>query len=139
MRVVVDTNILLVSISKKSKHHWVYKALLDQKYELAVTTSILNEYEEKIGQHWHPSVAESVTRTLVELPNVIFTTINFDLQLIVSDPDDNKFADCAFASNSKYLVSNDKDFSILKTIDFPKIEVLTIEQFKKVVHGLYGH
>lgn len=82
MRVVLDTNILLVSISDRSKHHWVFKSLLEQKYELAISNSILNEYEEKIGEHWHPEVAQSVVRTLLELPNVIPTLINFELNSI---------------------------------------------------------
>jgi putative PIN family toxin of toxin-antitoxin system len=114
----------------------VFKSLLEQKYELAISNSILNEYEEKIGEHWHPEVAQSVVRTLLELPNVIPTLINFELNLISSDPDDNKFTDCAFASNSRYLVSNDKDFSILNTIDFPKIEVLKMADFKQVIESL---
>lgn len=136
MKVVLDTNILLVSISDRSSHHWVYKSLLDQKYELAVSNSILNEYEEKIGEHWHPDVAEAVIRTLLELPNVVPTHINFALNLIDSDPGDNKFVDCAFASNSRYLVSTDKDFSILKRIGFPKIEVLKMDEFKEVLDNL---
>ncbi|GJM36525.1 MAG: hypothetical protein DHS20C18_55260 [Saprospiraceae bacterium] len=136
MRVVIDTNILLVSISDRSKHHWVYKSLLDQKYEMAISNSILNEYEEKIGQHWHPEVAQTVIRTLLELPNVIPTLINFEFGLIAKDPDDNKFVDCAVASNARYLVSNDNDFSILKRIDFPKIAVIKMEEFKEVVEKL---
>ena len=135
MRIVLDTNILLVSVSDRSKHHWVYKSLLDQKYELAISNSILNEYEEKIGEHWHPAVAQAVIRTLLELPNVILTNVRFDLQLIASDLDDNKFADCAFASNSRYLVTNDKDFNILKETDFPKIEVLKMDEFKEVLEN----
>lgn len=136
MRIVLDTNVLLVSVSDRSKHHWVYQALLEQQFELAVTNSILNENEEKIGQHWHPEVAQALIRTLLELPNVIPTVISFELKLIASDPDGNKFADCAFASNSNYLVSNDKDFNILKTIGFPKIEVLRLDEFKKVLEKL---
>ncbi|WP_394334326.1 hypothetical protein [Spirosoma aerolatum] len=30
--------------------------------------------------------------------------------MIENDPDDNKFADIAFASGADYLVSNDSDF-----------------------------
>jgi len=62
---------------------------LDQKYEIAISNSILNEYEEKISEHWHPEVAKAVVRTLYELPNVHLINVSFDLQLIHSDPDDN--------------------------------------------------
>lgn len=133
MRVVLDTNILLVSISEHAKHHWVYSSLLNQKYELAVSNSILYEYEEKIGEHWNTEVALMVIRTLLELPNVVHALINFEFGLISKDPDDNKFVDCAVSSNAQYLVSNDNHFSILERVDFPKIRVIRMEEFKKVL------
>lgn len=132
MRIVLDTNVLLVSVSSKSKHHWLYQALINQEFELFITQEILNEYEEKIGEHWHPEVAKSVIRTLLELPNVHQTEIFFNLCLIEKDPDDNKFVDCAFANNCHYLVSNDKDFNLLKDIDFPKIVVVKLEELKVI-------
>lgn len=116
MRVVLDTNVLLVAVSTRSKHHWVYQALLEERFELAVTDGILNEYEEKIGQHWHPEVASAVIRSLLELPNVVPVKVSFELRLITSDPDDNKFVDCAFEGNAHYLGSNDNDFTVLKEV-----------------------
>jgi uncharacterized protein len=47
MLVVLDTNVLLVSISDRSKTHWIYEKLIEGEYELAITNSILNEYQEK--------------------------------------------------------------------------------------------
>jgi len=82
MRVVLDTNVLLVSVSSRSKYHWLYQALLKQEFQLYITHDILNEYEEKIEEHWHPEVAKSVVRTLLELPNVHQTEIYFHLCLI---------------------------------------------------------
>lgn len=58
MKIVLNTNVLLVSISDKSKHHWLYKALLDGEFDLYITNDILTEYEEKISVHWHPNVAK---------------------------------------------------------------------------------
>ena len=46
MKVVIDTNILLVSVSATSKYHSVFQALLQGKYALCITNEILNEYEE---------------------------------------------------------------------------------------------
>jgi len=56
--------------------------------------------------------------------------------LISSDPDDNKFADCALNAGADLIVSNDKHFNILKGIDFPKINVVDIDTFKKIISGL---
>ncbi len=52
------------------------------------------------------------------------------MNLIVNDPDDNKFVDCAFAAGCDYLVTNDRDFDVLKKLDFPVINVVTLEEFK---------
>lgn len=48
MRVVVDTNCLLVSIPKKATHRWLFEAILQGRFELAITTDILNEYAEQL-------------------------------------------------------------------------------------------
>lgn len=49
--------------------------------------------------------------------------------MISQDPDDNKFVDCAIASNSDWIVTNDKHFHILKGIDFPRVNVISVEDF----------
>ena len=53
----------------------------------------------------------------------------FQLMLIEADLDDNKFVDCAFASNAHFIVTDDKHFNVLKTTDFPKIPVISAEDF----------
>lgn len=136
MKIVLNTNVLLVAISDKSKHHWLYRALLDGAFDLYITNDILTEYDEKISEHWHPDVAKSVLRTLIELPNVHQTIIYYQLKLIVNDPDDDKFADCAFAANSDYLVSNDKDFNVLKRNEFPVIRVVRLDEFEIILKSL---
>jgi len=48
VRVVLDTIVLLVSISNRSRLHWIFKKLINQEYTLCVTTDILAEYAEII-------------------------------------------------------------------------------------------
>lgn len=129
-RIVLDTNILLVSVSQKSKHHIVFKSLLDSKYVLCVTTDILNEYAEIIKNHMGSQASEAVLDTLLALPNIELVNTYFRFQ-ILSDEDDDKFVDCAIAANAKYLVSEDRDFRILREINFPKIDVLRLDAFKQ--------
>ena len=133
LKIVVDTNVLLVSISDRSEFHWLYKGIINGDFDIAVTTEILNEYDEIISKKWHPDVAKDVLRTLIELPNIFLIDIFFHLNLISSDPDDNKFIDCAFSANAQYLVSNDRHLKILKEIPFPQIPLVTIQEFKKIV------
>jgi len=51
----------------------------------------------------------------------------------LNDADDNKFVDCAIAANANYLVTHDKDFNQLSNIDFPKINIVSISEFRKII------
>jgi putative PIN family toxin of toxin-antitoxin system len=133
LKVVLDTNILLVSISSKSKYHWIFSNLLDGKYELYITNEILLEYEEIIASKYSEDVAKNVIRTLLHLENVLLMTPFFKWNLIVNDKDDNKFVNCYLISNGNVLVSNDKHFECLKEIDFPKVNVIRIDDFRDIL------
>lgn len=54
---------------------------------------------------------------------------HFHFQLITRDEDDNKFVDCAIAANASYIVTEDKHFNVLSTIDFPKVDVINLDTF----------
>jgi uncharacterized protein len=131
VKVVIDTNILLVSISPRSAYRWVFDAFLNESYILCVTTDILMEYEEILSREMGSELASVILQIIEEAVNVEFITKYFQWNLIEADPDDNKFADCAIAGNAKFLVTQDRHFNILKTIDFPKVEVINVETFSK--------
>lgn len=132
MKLVIDTNVLLVSISRKSKYNWLFQAIVNREFEVYITNEILTEYDEIISKHWHPESAKIILTTLIELPNVHFTQIYFNWQLIKEDPDDDKFVDCAFVGNVDYLITEDKHFNILKEIEFPKINIIRLKDFQEL-------
>ncbi|OOQ58714.1 putative toxin-antitoxin system toxin component, PIN family [Mucilaginibacter pedocola] len=131
--VVLDTNILLVSISSRSKYHWLYQALLNNEFQIAISPEILLEYEEKISEHWNNDVALNVSRSLTELHNVLLINVYYNLNLITADLDDNKFVDCAFAANADYIVTQDHHFNVVKNVEFPRIPIMDIHQFKQAL------
>jgi len=133
MRAVIDTNVLLTSISTKSAYHWLFKSIQENRFEIAFTTDILIEYEEQIASHWNIKVATAVIQSLLELPNAIQVNVFYKLHLIEYDNDDNKFVDCAFAANAHYLVTEDRDFNVLKKIAFPIIQVVDLITFKQIL------
>ncbi|MCU0326958.1 MAG: putative toxin-antitoxin system toxin component, PIN family [Spirosomaceae bacterium] len=135
MKVVIDTNCLLVSISRKSKYNWLFQALIDKKFELCLTTEILNEYEEIIDKYFSKETVEPVYEILTTASNIHKIEVSFKLQLIYHDPDDDKFVDCAFAGNANYIVTNDTHYDILKDIDFPRFNVITIQKFKEILEN----
>ena len=131
-RVVLDTNVLLVSISRKSKLHWVFEGLINGDYILCVTTDILSEYAEIIEREMGEAASENAMGVLENLPNVEQVTSYFKFNLLI-DEDDNKFVDCAIASNASFIVSHDKDFKVLENIPFPKVVAINTEKFLKIL------
>jgi len=129
MRVVLDTNALLRCISSQSKYGILLDKLFDGIFELYYSNDILLEYEEKIEEFYSTDVAELILGALNLLDNVKKIDVHFQMNLITSDKDDNKFSDCAFAANANYLITNDKHFRVLQKIDFPLISTITLEGF----------
>ena len=133
LNVVLDTNVLLVSVSPLSPYRWVFNALINEDYNLCVTTDILFEYEEIINRHMGKKVADAILQIIENAVNVKLITRYYKWGLINADPDDNKFSDCAVAANAHFIVTQDKHFNVLKSLDFPKINVINIKEFKKVL------
>jgi putative PIN family toxin of toxin-antitoxin system len=132
MNVVIDTNILLTSISRKSENHWIFRDIVRGTLKLCVTTEILNEYAEILEKHMGFEVAQLTLNTIITLPTLQRIEVFYKWNLI-KDEDDNKFVDCAIAANANYIVSHDKHFNVLKEIDFPQVEVISASEFKKLI------
>lgn len=134
MLAVIDTNCLLASIPSQSNHYWLYLAFNNQrKFDWLISNEILIEYEEKLIEKYSKKIANIVLDILSVAPNVIFREPYFRWNLVEKDPDDNKFADLAIAGNADYLVTNDKHFNNLKKLEFPKLNIVTLDEFKKII------
>ncbi len=131
--IVLDTNVLLVSISPRSQYRWIFDALVNEQFTLCVTTEILFEYEEIITKHMDKKVADTVLQIIENAINVQMITSYYKWRLISADPDDNKFTDCAVSASAHFIVTEDKHFNIIKTIEFPKINVIGIDEFYDVL------
>ena len=64
-KIVLDTNCLLASLSKRGRAYAVWKSFQLKRYTLCVTTEILEEYEEIIAQKTTPSLAKNVVDLIV--------------------------------------------------------------------------
>ncbi len=133
MKVVIDTNCLVASVPRFGKDFWLYLAFQEKAFTWILSTEILNEYFEILSQFYSPETAEVVITVLLSSANIELTEPFFSYNLITKDPDDNKFANLAISANARYLVSNDKHFDIFKTIDFPPLDVVKLDEFKKIL------
>lgn len=103
------------------------------RISLCVNTEILEEYEEKISEKATPDIAHNVVEAIARLSTTKYQESYIHFELIEQDLDDNKFVDCAIASNAEYIVTNDSHFSVLKSIPWPKVLVTSIQEFLKQI------
>jgi|SRR5476651_1540061 len=136
MKVVLDSNILLVAIGRRSNYRVIWDAFIEGKIDLIVSEDILYEYEEIMQEHSAPGVAEVVMNIFSESSNVIHQQIYYSWNLIKEDPDDNKFFDIAVAGNADYLVTNDAHFNPVKHLAFPSVNIISAGVFLEIVRGL---
>jgi putative PIN family toxin of toxin-antitoxin system len=136
MRVVLDTNILLVSIPRNSDYRIIFDSFLSKKYTILISNEILSEYAEIIAKKTNSVVANNIIEMLLTAKNVTKIDPYFNWKLIIEDKDDNKFVDCAVAGNADFIVTNDKHFNCLKEIDFPPILVKNITEFSDLLKSL---
>ena len=69
------------------------------------------------------------------LPNIELVNPYYNWNLISNDPDDNKFVDAAVSGNVDYLVTNDKHFNVLKEVEFPPLNVISLQEFEELMRG----
>ena len=132
MRVIVlDTNCLLQSLPSRSPYHKIWTEVLSGRIRLCVNTEILNEYEEVLSQKTTPEIAHNVVEAIARLHTTIYQEVYVHFGLIKEDVDDNKFVDCAVASDAEFIVTNDSHFNVLKIIDWPKLTITPLKEFAR--------
>jgi putative PIN family toxin of toxin-antitoxin system len=129
MKIVLDTNVLLISISKKSPYRPIFDAIVNGKIKLVVSNSIISEYTEILEQKTNSLVAVNITEFLLKSKHVEKIEVFYKWELINTDKDDNKFIDCGIAGGASFIVTNDKHFNIIKDIPFPKIDIISARGF----------
>jgi len=133
MKIVLDTNCLIVCLSATSPYYCIWKEFREMRVTLCYTTDIINEYCEILARFYPQQFANNVINELLLSPNVVKSNNYFKWNLITVDHDDNKFVDCALNAGADYLVTNDRHFNVLKSLNFPQIKIVNIDNFKSIL------
>jgi uncharacterized protein len=136
MRVVLDTNVLLTSFSKRSAYRPIFSAFFEKKIALVVTNDMIFEYLEILGSRATPDIAADVVAALLNLNDTLRIFHYIRWNLITADPDDNKFVDAAVAGGADFLVSNDAHFGALRSVPFPRVQVISPKEFLQHLESL---
>ncbi len=133
MRIVLDTNCLVQSLSPHSDYYAVWESFVNGQNVLCVTTDILFEYAEILPRFFSKELSEAIVSTIANAPFVVQVSPTYRFNLIQSDPDDNKFVDCAIVAGARYIVSNDHHFNILRDTNFPLVQIIAIRDFIRLI------
>lgn len=138
MIVTIDTNVIYSGLySSKGASHFILKLILDEKLKLAVSTQTYFEYYDvltRIKTLERLNLSNEEIEDFLDLLALLSQkqSIYFLLRPNLPDENDNIFVECAFASNSEYLItSNIKDFKNSELGGF-KFKLITPGQFYKL-------
>ena len=135
-QIVLDTNALIQSLPTRSQYHRIWTDFLAGKYVLCVSNDILTEYEEILAENTSPEIAHNVVEAIARHPQTYYRESYFRFHLLSDiDKDDDKFVDCAITSGADYIVTEDSHFNHIKTIPFPQLNILTLDEFNKLLNS----
>ena len=135
MRIVLDTNSLLVSIARKSKFRPIFDSIINGNITLLISNEILSEYAEIIEQKTNTIVSSNICEFLSQSNHVEQVEIYFRWNLIENDVDDDKFVDCAVSGNADFIVTDDKHFNSLLAVKFPLVKILKTMEFLEMIQS----
>jgi len=122
IRLVLDTNVLVSAlISTRSNPARLLDAA-GKNYSLFISKEILSELEGVISRDkfgFSSEKIDSAIEAILSFSEVVNPEIKLDV--VKSDPDDNKILECAIACGASYIVSGDKHLLNLKEYENIKI------------------
>jgi putative PIN family toxin of toxin-antitoxin system len=128
VKIVLDTNVFISGVFFSGPPSIILQAWRDSKIQIILSEEILEEYQRVAEELSSKFPAVDIDR-IIELLTIygeVFETKGISVS-VCEDPNDNKFIECAIASNSKLIVSGDKHLlnitgyqgvSVLKPRDF---------------------
>ena len=128
MKIVLDTNVFISGIFFSGPPSQILQSWRQSKTKIVLTEQILAEYQ-RIGAELSAKYPSVNIEPIIELFTIFgeFVETRGISETICEDPDDNKFIECAIASQSKLIVSGDKH--LLNISGYKEIEVLKPRKF----------
>ena len=77
-------------------------------------------------------IANNIVNAILASSYTVFINPQQRHQLIQSDPDDNKFVDCAITARAKYIVTQDHHYDVVRfnpLFDFTAIDIDSFLEF----------
>jgi putative PIN family toxin of toxin-antitoxin system len=128
MKVVIDTNVFVSSFfggnPRKIVDMWK-----QGKLTLCLSKEIVSEYTtvlDRIGLENQKELKE-IFSLFARGIHSVFSGKTPVLKVVIDDPDDDKFIECAVALKAEYIISGDKD--LLEVSEYLGIKILNPREF----------
>ncbi len=124
LKFVLDTNVLVSALISTRGNPALLLDKAAESYTLFISKDILKEFEAVISRDKFDFTDEEIN-TIIEAVVSFSEVVNpaIKLDVIKSDPDDNKILECAVACEASYIVSGDRHLLELK--EYSGIKIIT--------------
>ena len=132
VKAILDTNVVISGIFWKGAPFEVLRAWQKQRFRLAISPPILDEYRRVLHEmiEGRPSpVAVSIIE-LIEIHSDMVKPVSF-ARTVCSDPDDDKFLEAAVAASADYVVSGDA--ALLRLKNHRRVQIVRPAQFLRLL------
>ena len=132
VRAVVDTNVVLSAARNNGIPRQVMRMWRDGDVILCVSPPIVEEYLGVLARRGFPESLAEMERAIGARRHCEMAKALPSLR-VVSDPDDDKFVECAVALSAEFIVSGDR--ALRKLRRHGGVEILSPAEFIAAVGG----
>ena len=131
-RIVLDTNVLISAILFGGPPREALNLVISGTVDCSLSLAILDELRDVLRRPKFGFSPEQSVNVLEEL-HAVCDIINpmVQINVITTDPDDNRILECAIESNATLIVSGDRH--LLDLIEFRGIKIVTPIAYLKMV------
>ena len=134
-KLVIDTNLIVSGLfSPKGLPSKLIERLAKRHFQLCVTRPIFKEYEAVVNRFTKISKTKRSKLIGKIRQHVFWFTSSQRINAIKDDPTDNKFLECALASNADFIVSGDKHLLNLKNRKFKNTYIVRLSELNEILH-----
>jgi putative PIN family toxin of toxin-antitoxin system len=141
MILTIDTNVIFSALySNKGASYSIITKVIDEKIKLAISPQVYFEYYDVLMREENLKILNLSVKEVEDFLDLMALlaqkhSIYYLLRPNLPDENDNIFIECAFASNSDYLVtSNIKDFKQNELKGF-RFKVVTPKEIYKIIEA----
>jgi putative PIN family toxin of toxin-antitoxin system len=133
IKVVLDTNVIIAAFAARGLSNSVFELCLD-KFEVIIGGYIINEISKKLTEKI--KIPKERVNEIIDFLRVYCTIADYKSfkKSICRDKKDDEIIALAKCSNSKYIVTGDKDLLVL--INFEGIKIINPRQLWEITKDM---